>query len=481
MPETISFPQPHKVVTQKPSLRKYLTYLLFFGPGAVLASMTIGQAQFIIGPQIGSWAGYRLLWLITLNVGSYIIAYVSCRFTMLSGVSLMDIFALKTRRGWLNWLFIGIILFFVPLFAAAIITTLGQTLAWIFGVGHYLLWGIGFCTVALLLVLIGRYRLLEHTQAFFVAVLGVGAVISVLVIRPDLLDVIPHFFTFGDVPSYPAWVDQVEGFTRTPIPVVMLGYLGTLTVTIIPLVGYLGWIKVKRWGIFKDKENPDRFQEGLFQRFKNKGRIDYLPESDSEHKKARLLLRPIVVDLAIALVIVSVVSIAYMVAGAALFRPEHIIPTDQDLLTNQKEIFVQIAPEAANLLTPLYQVSIGFALFGTVYAGFEAAARMVHETGRHVNVIGRLPYRRFLVYLMVYVLGLGILLSLLVYWGISVLLLLSLTLLFIGVVGVVIYGAGAVYMTQRVLPERYRLNRWQLAVAIVSVLMLLVPLVAFAA
>jgi len=367
------------------------------------------------------------------------------------------------------------------LFAAAIITTLGQTLAWIFGVGHYLLWGIGFCTVALLLVLIGRYRLLEHTQAFFVAVLGVGAVISVLVIRPDLLDVIPHFFTFGDVPSYPAWVDQVEGFTRTPIPVVMLGYLGTLTVTIIPLVGYLGWIKVKRWGIFKDKENPDRFQEGLFQRFKNKGRIDYLPESDSEHKKARLLLRPIVVDLAIALVIVSVVSIAYMVAGAALFRPEHIIPTDQDLLTNQKEIFVQIAPEAANLLTPLYQVSIGFALFGTVYAGFEAAARMVHETGRHVNVIGRLPYRRFLVYLMVYVLGLGILLSLLVYWGISVLLLLSLTLLFIGVVGVVIYGAGAVYMTQRVLPERYRLNRWQLAVAIVSVLMLLVPLVAFAA
>jgi len=36
-------------------------------------------------------------------------------------------------------------------------------------------------------------------------------------------------------------------------------------------------------------------------------------------------------------------------------------------------------------------------------------------------------------------------------------------------------------MTQRVLPERYRLNRWQLAVAIVSVLMLLVPLIAFAA
>ncbi len=478
MPETISFPEPHDVVTQRPSLRKYLTYLLFFGPGAVLASMTIGQAQFIIGPQIGAWAGYRLLWLITLNVGSYVIAYISCRFTMLSGVSLMDIFALKTRRGWLNWLFIGIIFFFVPLFAAAVITTLGQTLAWIFS-GPELLWGIGFCTLALLLVLVGRYRLLEYTQAFFVAVLGIGAVISVLVIQPDLLDILPHFFTFGDVPGYPAWVDQVKGFARTPIPVVMLGYLGTLTVTIIPLVGYLGWIKVKRWGIFKDRSDPDGFQERLFQRFKKTGFIDYLPDSDAERRKSRLLLRPILVDLAIAFIIVSVVSIAYMVAGAALFRPAHVIPTDQELLTNQKAIFVQIAPQAANVLTPLYQLSIVFALFGTVYAGFEAAARMIHETGRHVNVIGRLPYRRFLVYLMAYVLGGGILLSLLVYAGISVLLLLSLTLLFIGVVGVVVYGAGAIYMTQHMLPKRYRLGRWQLAVAIASVAMLLAPLVAF--
>jgi len=90
-----------------------------------LASMTIGQGQLILGPQIGAWAGYALLWLITLNIGSYLIAYVGSRFTLLSGISLMDIFAIKTRRGWVNWLLISIMAIFVPAFAATIITTLG--------------------------------------------------------------------------------------------------------------------------------------------------------------------------------------------------------------------------------------------------------------------------------------------------------------------------------------------------------------------
>jgi len=106
MADTLSFPEPPDVIRQKPSLRKYLRYLLFFGPGAILASMTIGQGQLILGPQIGAWAGYALLWLITLNIGSYVIAYIGTRFSMLSGISIMDMFALKTRGGWLNWLII---------------------------------------------------------------------------------------------------------------------------------------------------------------------------------------------------------------------------------------------------------------------------------------------------------------------------------------------------------------------------------------
>jgi len=152
--EQIIFPEPDVVLTEKPSIKKYLRYLLFFGPGAVVASLTIGQGQLILGPQIGAWAGFSLLWLITINIGSYIIAYTSCRFTMISGIGIMDLFAIKTKKGWLNWLFIIIMLMFIPIFTATIITSLGQALEWIFGFGHYLIWGISFCLLAGILVLL---------------------------------------------------------------------------------------------------------------------------------------------------------------------------------------------------------------------------------------------------------------------------------------------------------------------------------------
>jgi Mn2+/Fe2+ NRAMP family transporter len=474
--EKIKFPTPDKVFLEKPSFRKYLKYLLFFGPGAILASMTIGQGQLILGPQIGAWAGFALLWLITINIGSYIIAYISFRFTALSGISIIDMFAIKTKKSLLNWIFIIIMLIFLPVFAATIMTTLGQTLAWTFGFGHYLIWGVSFSLLAAILVVIGRYKLLEYTQAFFVAVLGIGAVISIVLIKPDILEILPNFFLVGNVPQYPDWVNLVEGFKKTPIPLIMLGYLGTLTITLVPLVGYLGWIRVKRWGIFKDKKEPDTFSQKLFEDFRKKGKITYLPSDAQEIKKAKVLLKPILIDLGIAFLIVSIVSASYMIAGKYLLGPQpdgsYLLPSDVNLLKEQAVIFSNIA----SWLKPLYQISVFFALFGTVYAGFEAAARMLYETAKNLNKkIRDIPYRRFMIYLIIYLLSLGIPIAILMYLGISVLLLLSITLLFIGVVGVIIYGIGTLYVTQTVLPEKYRLGKVGLLLGIVSIILLSIP------
>jgi len=184
--EFISYPEPLAVFTEKPSLKKYLKYITFFGPGAIVASLTLGQGQLILGPQIGALLGFSILWLITINIGSYLIAYVSCRFTMLSGISIIDLFAFKTRKGWFNWLIIIIMLIFIPIFTASIITSLGQAIQWIMGFGHYLIWGVLFCLLAGILVLLGRYRLLEYSQAFFVGILAIGALFSIFYIKPDL-------------------------------------------------------------------------------------------------------------------------------------------------------------------------------------------------------------------------------------------------------------------------------------------------------
>ncbi len=474
--DLITYPDPDTVLLEKPSLRKYIKYLSFFGPGAIVASLTIGQGQLIIGPQIGAWAGFALLWLISLSIGSYIIAYVSCRFTMLSGINVMDLFATKTKKGWFNWIIIVIMLIFIPIFTASIMTTLGQAIQWIVGIGHYLIWGVSFCLLAGILVLLGRYKLLEHTQAFFVGILAIGALFSVFYIKPDLLEILPNYLLIGqNVPnSYPQWVDQVEGFSKTPIPLVMLGFLGTLNFTLITLIGYLGWIKVKKWGIFKDQEDPNNFSEKLFNSFKKNGKITYLPDDEKEIKKSRILLKPLLIDLSIAFIIVSIVSSAYMIAGKYLLGPQEILPSDVDLIKTQGIIFSNMA----SWLEPLFKISVFFALFGTVYAGFEAATRMLFETGKTLNIkIKNIQYKRFMLYLLIYILVISVPLAYLMYLGLSVLLMLSITLLFIGVFGVIIYGIGAIYLSQKVLPKKYKLGKINLILSIIAIILLIIPFI----
>ena len=471
----IEFPEPDEVLTAKPSIKKYLRYLLFFGPGAIIASVTIGQGQLILGPQIGAWAGYKLLWLITISFASYLIAYMGARFMLLSGISVIDLFAIKTRKGFLNWIFIIIILIFLPLFVAAIVTTLGQSMAWIFGVGHYLIWGIATCVFAAILAIVGRYRVIEFSQAIFVAVLGIGAIVSVAMIKPDLMEIIPNYFMIGNTPSYPDWVmTEYPSLAEKPVPLLMLGYLGTLTVSLVTLVGYLGWVKVKKWGIFKEKENPDAFSHELLERFKKTGKIDYLPDDEKEVKKAKILLKPLLLDLMLSFIIVAIVSSAYMIAGAKLLG--HNIPSDINLLREQAVIFSSIA----EWLRPLYQLSVFFALFGTVYGGFEAVSRMVYETGKDLSrKIERVEYRKFMFYMMIYMLATGIPLAILGYYGLSIILMLSITLLFIGVVGIVIYGIGTVYLGRKYLPEKYRMGKIWYAITILFLLLFVVPFFCF--
>lgn len=484
MSEKITFPEPHEVLKEKPSFKKYLKYLLFFGPGAILASMTIGQGQLILGPQIGAWAGYGLMWLITLNLASYIFCYVGCRFTLLSGISIMDVFSIKTSKGWFNWLLIVIILIFIPMFTASIITTIGQTLSWILGSDPnlYIIWGVIACLIAGVLVITARYRFLEHIQAFFVVVLGVGAVISAIFIfqkfNPDFFEIISGFFAIGNMPSYPDWAlnfYEQNGITPTNISLLSLGFLGTLTISIIPLVGYIGWIKVKKWGIFKDKKDPDAFSKRNFENYRAKGKISYLPNSAYEIRKSKILLKPLIVDLSIAFFIVSIVSAAYIISGKFLLGPQNgeiLLPSDVDLIRTQAAIFTQWSV----WLEPLYKISVFFALFGTIYAGFEAVTRMLHETSKNVfKRINKISYVRFMSYLMFYILVLGIPLSILIYKGFSVMTMLSITLLFIGVVGVILYGIGSVYLTQRILPKEYRLNYFSLFIIILLIILFLVP------
>ena len=163
-----------------------------------------------------------------------------------------------------------------------------------------------------------------------------------------------------------------------------------------------------------------------------------------------------------------------MIAGTTLLMPEHALPKDAKLIQDQALIFTYLA----DWLKPLFQISVVFALFGTVYAGFEAAARMLYETGKNIyKKINYLEYRCFLFYIFLYLLLTGIPIAILMYKGLSVLLMLSLTLMFIGVIGVIMYGIGVVYLSQKILPPQYRLGKIGIILAWIAIFLMLIPFI----
>ena len=74
-------PPPSALVSKNP-----LQWCRYFGPGAVIASVTIGSGELVFPSRGGAIFGYRLIWVFLL-VGflKWVLAYSSLRHMVISG------------------------------------------------------------------------------------------------------------------------------------------------------------------------------------------------------------------------------------------------------------------------------------------------------------------------------------------------------------------------------------------------------------
>jgi hypothetical protein len=86
-------------------------------------------------------------------------------------------------------------------------------------------------------------------------------------------------------------------------------------------------------------------------------------------------LAPLKFDVGVTAVVVFLVTVAFMVGGAAILNPARRIPQGYDLLTEQAQIFAEISP----LMIPLYYVTILAALWGTLNALPDIYGRGAHS------------------------------------------------------------------------------------------------------
>ncbi|CAL9331913.1 hypothetical protein SUDANB6_00089 [Streptomyces sp. enrichment culture] len=426
------------------------TVLKFFGPGAIIASLTIGSGESILASREGAVFGYTVLWAVVVGcVAKGAIVYASNRYVTFTGEHPMTRFAkvLPGPRGWFPLLLALICLVSFPGWASGVAVALGDYLQNL-GAGNATAYAVGVLLFAAALSYLGGYVLLERVQVAIAALMVVLVLVAVFVARPDWLGVLG-----GLVPSGLAYApfvgEKYPDIASASVWVELMVFMGGLGGGMYDYIGYTGMLREKKWGMLGHRE-IDAIGRRLSS-MDDRARIP-LSTDPADVANARAWARAPLFDMLAAFLAVGVIAAAFMINGAAILGERQQVPEGNDVLTHQSQFLAVVAP----VFEYFYVVAIVMVLFGTVYAVWEVYSWTTYESlsavSDKVRARGQRGIRPY-VYLWTGVGGLLAIVS-----GASYVALITPASILGGVFACGIYGAGLLYADRVNLPAPYRMG-----------------------
>jgi len=411
--------------------RNYLRYLKYFGPGAVVACMTIGAGDIVLAPRIGAWAVplYSALWVITFAmITKGLTAYLATRYSLLSGEHIMTLFSRVRPYGWINIfsLITGFLL--LPFLIATFLTILGNVFTLFTGTGDFIIWGVSLGLFIALFGALSSYKIIERIQLVFVIFLCFGAIVAVVVVHPDWFAILKGLFT-PQVPTIAPWV-TAEDIIAFPVMFQLAAIYGTMHGTYADITAYISW-----WLL--------RVQE----------------------KKVALkseIMTGVKLDLFISFTIVAIFMVAFLAAGVVILGQRQIVPNGVDLISAQQSIYTQISPIVGNVIYPIAMAGV---IAGSIYAGMDAVPRMIKAWLDPLSKrVQKISFKRFQLYIVLYLLSTSVPLM----FFEKPIILMTIYLLLTGVFGMWLLGWGALWANQKKLPKDQRLGKTKMTLFVIS-------------
>jgi hypothetical protein len=361
-PEQTVSPLPAALCSRNP-----FAWLTFFGPGAVIASLTIGSGELIFSSRAGALFGYRLLWFFLLVlVLKWILAFSTARHMILTGAHpfqrWMD---LPGPRGWFPMVFGLMALVCFPVWVSFHAGTLGTLLSWLAGTdqwlrgGAYFVWGMAVLVVVLVLVAAGGYATLERIQLIIIAIMLLSVVVSLILLNPDWFELFKGLL-IPRTARYPEWIGENREVAARPIWVETITYVGVLGGSGYDYLAYVGYLRAKHWGR-AGRALADRAT--LEEMATHPGHV------------TRRWLRALWIDSVLSFLAVLIFAGVFVACGAIVLRPQHQVPGGTNLLRLQAGFINPAYP----WLQPLYFVGAFLAIFGTLYGTIEVAPVVLRE------------------------------------------------------------------------------------------------------
>jgi Mn2+/Fe2+ NRAMP family transporter len=439
------------------------TIVKFFGPGAIIASLTVGSGETVLASRLGAVFGFAVLWVVVVGtVAKAAVIYSSNRYIVLTGEHPMSGLArvIPGPRGWFPALIGVLAVLSFPFVASALASGIGGYLNKVFG-GPAIAWGLVLLGLAAALAWFGWYALLERAQIAIVALKVSLVVVAVFAANPDWLHVLagflpqgfgyePFVFTeYPDIANRSVWVEAVV-------------FMGGLGGGMYDYIGYAGLMREKRWGAL-----------GLPGRASDEPVV--LADTPEVRERVRGWARAPLGDVALSFVTMGLTAVAFVITGKEILGGAHKVPSGNNVLTFQGDVLGIIHP----VFRYFYIVAIIMVFFGTMYAIWEVYTRTTHESlsavSKRVRGAG-IARTRVWVYLYVLLAGIALILT-----GGNLVDLITPANIVGGTVAIGIYGFGLLALERRVLARTHRITRGGRAlIAVSSAVLLVAGLIALA-
>jgi Mn2+/Fe2+ NRAMP family transporter len=345
---------------------KGLAILALLGPGMIWVSDLIGSGEVIITTRTGAILGTGVMWAIVIGVAlKFWIGISGARYTVSTGEGMIDMFSrLPGPKNGVVWIVL-IIQFVSAAFAmGALASSAGVFLSSMLPISPHL----GGWLVSLLALIVawaGGFDLLKIITSMFVAVIILGVLYIAVTVFPPWSDFISGFFF--KIPEVPDWAITTSGVDKNPWR------------EILPLMGwaaggfgsqtwYSYWVLGAGYGAAKDRP------------FGKPAEIKFLKSlSAEETKKIRGWFKVVYWDSAIAFIITTTLTLAFLIAGAGILRPEQIAPEGTQVAILLSKIF---SSKWQTFGGSVFLITGAAALIGTLFVQMSGWPRLLADAFR---------------------------------------------------------------------------------------------------
>lgn len=352
----------------------------FFGPGAIMASLTIGSGETFFAARGGAVFGYAIMWTFVLGCFfKWVQTYTSMRYLTLTGEHPIDRWAhFPGPRGWFP-LLIGILsVLCFPFWLSFLPSLLGTLCKWMLHFGDHLWWGTFWIVLCVSLTIVGGYGVLERAQQVIITLMIIAVLFSAFYFKPDWLSVLAGSF-IPRIPDYAPWIlEKYPDVAARPPWVEAVVYIGAIGGGTYDYIGYVGMLREKDWGVL-GLPNLAEVQQRIYE-LKEKGERIPLSEEEEDVKVGLAWTKAPAIDSVVCFASIIVFSMGFMIGGARILHAEQLIPSGLKLLEYQAQFLTRIH----RWLLPVYDAGVFLAIAGTVYGAYETYTRTAFECLRTV-------------------------------------------------------------------------------------------------